>query len=709
MVRLWFLQLNVTRVVLLDTGNLVLRNANNSNVWQSFDSPTDTLLPGQAFNASSNVTLYSWLKRTDWSESNYTLNWTSDHELNASWNSPYSWSTSVGKNYWSYSTPSLSAVLTSNGLFQATNASGLTGVIGNSSDSGSSNRLRRVTFDVDGNLRMYSWLVGTSTNWSAEWAAISDVCTIYGLCGPFSICIGNGQCYCPSGFRFVDSNDPSQGCTRLQSITPCTSADQTLSVVDSVDYPNGGDYGFSFAPLSTCLALCESSCYCQAVSVSRYATGGNYSCWFKKDYLLNGHYNNQRITYIRIAQTAPPRGLSTVQKFEILAATLGSAVIILGASLCIIGSLFVRRRIRHLRLRQLEKKWTNSLGTVIRFTYDEIELMTSNFAEEIGKGGSGSVFKGTIGAKVVVAVKRLEKISPEETEFVNEVDIIGRIHHVNLVDLHGYCSEGTHRVFVYEYMDRGSLDKVLFRAQKAKLPILEWRSRFKIALETAKGLAYLHEDVRGQRIIHCDIKPENILLNSMLSSKVADFGLARIMNKEQTRTMTMHIRGTCGYLAPEWTSDHMAITAKTDVYSYGMVLLEIISGRRNLKLQDMDVDAADWYFPLWAFSKVETGAFLEVVDPLLSGIVDGKEAERALQVAFWCINDKPHLRPSMAKVVQFLEGHVPVDLPVARPLFLDEGYGPSQHTGSPALTMSSSEKSESDSLWKQPSSEDNIR
>ena len=689
----------MTRVVLLDTGNLVLRNANNSSVWQSFDSPTDTLLPGQAFNASSNVTLYSWRKHTDWSESKYTLNWSSYYTLNATWNSPYPWSTSVSKDYWSYSTPSLSAVLTSKGTFQATNASGITSVIGNSSDSGLSNRLWRVTFDVDGNLRMYSWLVGTSTNWSAEWAAISDVCTIYGLCGPFSICLNEGQCSCPSGFRFIDSNDPSQGCTRLQSITPCTSAGQTLSVVDSVDFPNGGDYGYYFAPLSTCLALCESSCFCQAVSVSTYVTEGNYSCWLKKDYLLNGHYSNVRITYIRIAQTAQPRGLTNAQKFAILAGTLGFAVIILGALLCIIGCFFVRGRIRLLRLRQLEKKWTNSPNTVIRFTYDEIELMTRNFAEQIGKGGSGSVFKGIIGAEVVVAVKRLEKLSPEETEFVNEVDIIGRIHHANLVDLQGYCSEGAHRVLVYEFMDRGSLDNVLFRAQKAKLPILEWRSRFKIALETAKGLAYLHEDVRGQSIIHCDIKPENILLDSMLSSKVADFGLARIMNKEQTRTMTMHIRGTCGYLAPEWASDHMAITAKTDVYSYGMVLLEIISGRKNLKIQDMDVDAADWYFPLWAFSKVELGAFLEVVDPLLGGIVDGKEAERMLQVAFWCINDKPQLRPSMAKVVQLLEGHVPVDLPVARPLFLDERYGPSQHSGSPTFTMSSSEKSESDSLW----------
>lgn len=225
-------------------------------------------------------------------------------------------------------------------------------------------------------------------------------------------------------------------------------------------------------------------------------------------------------------------------------------------------------------------------------------------------------------------------------------------------------------------------------------PILEWRSRFRIAIETARGLAYLHEGVRDQRIIHCDIKPENILLDTKMSAKVADFGLSRIMRREQTRTMTMNLRGTCGYMAPEWTSPHTPITVKIDVYSYGMVLLEIVSGRRNLKtsriLDDLDDDdddpeaavanvhdvEPDFYYPQWAFEKLdgsETDTLvLELVDPSLTGLVDTKEVRRALLVAFWCIHHKPEHRPTMSKVVQMLEGDIPIQQPVPRPAILDE-------------------------------------
>ena len=207
-------------------------------------------------------------------------------------------------------------------------------------------------------------------------------------------------------------------------------------------------------------------------------------------------------------------------------------------------------------------------------------------------------------------------------------------------------------------------------------PVLEWRPRFAIAIHTARGLAYLHEDC-NQQIIHCDVKPENILLDSMLAAKVADFGISRIMKRDQTCTVTMHVRGTRGYLAPEyWASDCVSITNKVDVFSYGMVLLEIISGRRNLMMTRFDgshdrATNSILYFPTWAFPKIETEAFMEVVDPALAGIVNPEEVRRALQVAFWCINGKPHARPSMNEVVQMLQGQVPIDFPVPRPDYFD--------------------------------------
>lgn len=158
---------------------------------------------------------------------------------------------------------------------------------------------------------------------------------------------------------------------------------------------------------------------------------------------------------------------------------------------------------------------------------------------------------------------------------------------------------------------------------------MEWRQRFAIAIHTARGLAYLHEDC-DQQIIHCDVKPENILLDASLSAKVADFGISRIMKRDQTSTVTMHVRGTRGYLAPEyWASDCVSITNKVDVFSYGMVLLEIISGRRNLMSLDSSTDVAavmDFlYFPKWAFPKIETDEFMDVVDPALTGIVNSDE------------------------------------------------------------------------------------
>jgi serine/threonine protein kinase len=253
-----------------------------------------------------------------------------------------------------------------------------------------------------------------------------------------------------------------------------------------------------------------------------------------------------------------------------------------------------------------------------------------------------------------------------EKEFSNEVDSIGQIHHVHLVSLLGYCAEANHRLLVYEYVKTGSLDRALFQSEKRGTLVLEWRPRFSIAVQTARGLAYLQDDC-NQQIIHCDVKPENILLDHLFNVKVADFGISRIMKRGQTRIVTMQISGTRGYLAPEWMSDQLMISNKVDVFSYGMVLLEIISGRRNLLMGK--VGSPDMYFPSWAFPKIETEEFMDVVDPALTGIVDPDEVWRALQVAFWCINGSPHMRPAMSEVVQMLQGRAPIDLPVPKPDF----------------------------------------
>ncbi|GAU34836.1 hypothetical protein TSUD_259160 [Trifolium subterraneum] len=212
-----------------------------------------------------------------------------------------------------------------------------------------------------------------------------------------------------------------------------------------------------------------------------------------------------------------------------------------------------------------------------RFTYSALARATKDFSTKIREGGFGSVYLGLLEDDTQLAVKKLEGVGQGAKEFKAEVSIIGSIHHDHLVKLKGFCAEGPHRLLVYEYMARGSLDKWIFKNSENTL-LLTWETRYNIAIGTAKGLAYLHEECEV-RIIHCDIKPQNVLLDDNFMAKVSDYGLAKLMSREQSHVFTT-LRGTRGYLAPEWITNY-AISEKSDVFSYGMLLLEIIGGRKN--------------------------------------------------------------------------------------------------------------------------------
>jgi len=223
-----------------------------------------------------------------------------------------------------------------------------------------------------------------------------------------------------------------------------------------------------------------------------------------------------------------------------------------------------------------------STGSLVAFAYKDLQTATKNFSEKLGGGGFGSVFKGVLPNSSLIAVKKLESWSQGEKQFRTEVSTIGNIQHVNLVRLLGFCSEGTSRLLVYDFMPNGSLDSHLFTEKDSDF--LDWKTRYQNSMGTARGLAYLHEKCRDC-IIHCDIKPENILLDAEFFPKVSDFGLAKLVGREFSRVLTT-MRGTRGYLAPEWISG-VAITAKAVGSSYGMMLFEFVSGGgtpRNLKM-----------------------------------------------------------------------------------------------------------------------------
>uniref|UniRef100_A0A8R7P3G1 non-specific serine/threonine protein kinase n=1 Tax=Triticum urartu TaxID=4572 RepID=A0A8R7P3G1_TRIUA len=310
-----------------------------------------------------------------------------------------------------------------------------------------------------------------------------------------------------------------------------------------------------------------------------------------------------------------------------------------------------------------------SVGGIIAFKYTDLVRATKNFYEKLGVGCFGSVYKGVLSdSKTIVAVKRLDGAHQGEKQFRAEVSSVGLIQCIKLVKLIGFCCAGDHRLLVYEHMLNGSLDGHLFKKSNANIVVLNWNIRCQIALGVARGLCYLHQGCR-ECIIHCDIKPENILLDESFFPKIADFGLAAFMGRDFSRVMTT-FRGTAGYLAPEWLTG-VAITPKIDVYGFGMVLLEIISGRRNSPIEipyntrssSTRYQNVEEYFPVQAISKLHGGDVKSLVDPWLDGDFNLEEAERICKVACWCIQDNEFDRPTMGEVVRILEGLQEINMP----------------------------------------------
>lgn len=333
-------------------------------------------------------------------------------------------------------------------------------------------------------------------------------------------------------------------------------------------------------------------------------------------------------------------------------------------------------------------------GLPKKFEFEELERATENFKMQIGSGGFGSVYKGILPDETLVAVKKITNHGLHgRQEFCTEIAVIGNIRHANLVKLRGFCARGRQLLLVYEYMNHGSLEKTLFGGNNG--PVLEWQERFDIALGTARGLAYLHCGCE-QKIIHCDVKPENILLHDHFQPKISDFGLSKLLSQEESSLFTT-MRGTRGYLAPEWITN-TAISEKADVYSYGMVLLELVSGRKNCLFRSRSNSAAEEnhqnnnnnnssrtmttstssglvYFPLYALDMHEQGSYMELADPRLEGRVTSQEVAKLVRIALCCVHEEPALRPTMAAVVGMFEGSIPVGNPRMESLNFLRFYG----------------------------------
>lgn len=288
-----------------------------------------------------------------------------------------------------------------------------------------------------------------------------------------------------------------------------------------------------------------------------------------------------------------------------------------------------------------------------RYTYGELKKITSKFKHRLGQGGYGSVFKGKLSNGIPVAVKMLENSKGNGEEFINEVATIGRIHHFNIARLLGFCSEGTRRGLLYEYMPNGSLEKFIFlKNNDSTHRPLSWEQLQAIAIGVARGIEYLHQGC-NHRILHFDIKPHNILLDHNFRPKISDFGLAKLCSRDQSIISMTAARGTPGYAAPELFSRNFGeVSYKSDVFSYGMMLLEMVGCRENI---DISIEnQSQIYFPEWIYNKVRRGE--EFGFEIEADHGDEETAKKLSIVALWCIQWNPAERPSMSMVIQMLEG-----------------------------------------------------
>ncbi|CAN0903975.1 G-type lectin S-receptor-like serine/threonine-protein kinase At2g19130 [Linum grandiflorum] len=489
--------------------------------------------------------------------------------------------------------------------------------------------------------------------WTQYWTQPRVQSEVYGYCGPYASCTQRSQpfCQCLKGFLPKSEADYRSnvfygGCRRRTGIgcgKNSSRVEDGFVENDNMKLPSN-PLTIQSGNAEECRGFCLNNCSCTAYS---YGGGNRFLVWFGELLNLERDVTDGSTIFTRVA----PSELSSSNNGHnvvLIAAVVGS-VTVLGSVCLVLWLISTRNRIIK----------SSVEGSLMAFNYRDLQAATKNFSERLGGGGFGSVYRGVLtNSNTIVAVKKLEGVSQGEKQFRSEVSTIGTIQHVNLVRLIGFCSEGDHnKLLVYEHMPNGSLDSRLFHDHDRNAT-LSWKTRYTIAVGIARGLMYLHDKCRDC-IIHCDIKPENILLDTNMSPKVADFGLAKLVGRNFSRVLTT-MRGTRGYLAPEWISG-TPVTAKVDVFSYGMMLFELVSGRRNLGKSE---DGLPSFFPIQAMNVInENEDLFSLLDPKLDRKGDVEEIVRVCKIACWCIQDREDQRPTMGQVVQILEGNLEVGSP----------------------------------------------
>ncbi|KAJ1272966.1 hypothetical protein BS78_06G243700 [Paspalum vaginatum] len=677
---------------LLDSGNLVVRDQSSGAVlWQSFDHPSNTLLAGMRLGKDPRTgaewSLTSWRAPNDPTPGDCRrVMDTRGLPDCVSWQgSVKKYRTGPWNGLWFSGVPEMASYseLFSNQVVVRPDE---VAYIFNGTAGAPFSRL---VLNEVGVLQRLAW-DPASRVWNVFAQAPRDVCDDYAMCGAFGLCNVNTAstlfCSCVLGFSPVNptqwSMRESGGGCRRNAPLECGNGTTTdgFMVVRGVKLPDTDNTTVDMGvTVEQCRERCLANCSCVAYAAADIRAGGDGSgCVMWTNYIIDVRYVDRgQDLYVRLAKSelASDKNMDEV---KIVLPVAASLLVLAAAGMYLVW--ICRLRGRRLNKDIQKKAMLNELSDenleLPFVSFGDIIKATNNFSEDnmLGQGGFGKVYKGTMDENKEVAIKRLGQGSGQGAEeFRNEVVLIAKLQHRNLVRLIGFCIYGDEKLLIYEYLPNKSLDSFIFDAASNK--VLDWPTRFKIIKGISRGLLYLHRDSR-LTIIHRDLKPSNILLDADMSPKISDFGMARIFGGNQHEANTNRVVGTYGYMSPEYAMDG-AFSVKSDTYSFGVILLEIISGLRISLTHITD-------FPnllAYAWSLWNEGKAMDLVDSSLAGSCSPNEALRCIHIGLLCVQDNPNSRPLMSSAVFMLENET-TSLPVPnQPVYCSQKYSSAQETG----------------------------
>ena len=662
---------------LTEAGNLVLFSDQGAIVWQSFNQPSNVLLVGQRLNEGQQLIASS--SDETWNHRQYFATLTSDDGfavfIDLDQAKPLMYYKLVPDHRSSNSTGSNYAELQQHGFLVNLGTSQVTSRR-NSYEYSAQTDIEFMRLDFDGHLRIYQHSNTTGLRMIVD--LITEHlggCQYPMICGEYGICKADQYCRCPEGEDGVQYFKTGHNCSTIMPLS-CEPSLHHLLEVKNATYFNIIDSDAAFPEIKDidkCKQACLQNCSCGG-AFFRYENNVSDGYCFMPSKILSireGHipnYNFGSATFIKVQTNLVAPSLAPVaeQTKENSPPTSPSgdganiAAIIVGASIAplitfclVVVTILVT--LRRTSTMDDEEDYTIDQvpGMPVKFLYEDLRVATEDFKDRLGRGGFGSVFRGLLADGTRIAVKKLDRVKQGMREFLAEVETIGSLHHFNLVRLIGFCAEKSNRLLVFEYMSNGSLDKWVFYG--CQRPCLDWETRKRIILNIAKGLAYLHEECR-HTIVHLDIKPQNILLDENFNAKVSDFGLSKLIGRDESQVFT-RMRGTPGYLAPEWSQSK--VTVKVDIYSFGIVLLEIVTGRRNV---DCTREESSSQMLRVLQKKGKEDRLNDVVEKWDDDMQDhGEEVVKMIRIGAWCLQDDPTRRPPMSVVVKVLEGVMEVD------------------------------------------------